>query len=159
MRTSHQIIIAGIATLFMIQSCQKKPARLAYPTTAKTDSVDVYFNTQVADPYRWLEDDNSEETREWVQAQNELTNNYLAQIPFREAIKERLADVWAYTRQSAPTQKGDYLFYSRHDGISNHAVVYVKSVTDSIERVLIDPNLFSEDGTTSNGSGRSPGIH
>jgi prolyl oligopeptidase len=149
MKTTHLTIIAGISALIMIQSCQKKTSRLDYPQTAKTDSVDVYFNTQVADPYRWLEDDNSEETKAWVEAQNEVTNNYLAQIPFRDAIKERLAEVWAYTRQSAPTQKGDYLFYSRHDGISNHAVVYVKNITDSIERVLIDPNLFSEDGTTS----------
>ncbi|GAO31534.1 prolyl endopeptidase [Geofilum rubicundum JCM 15548] len=141
--------MAGLSALFLIQSCQKKPGRLSYPATVQSDSTDVYYGTQVADPYRWLEDDNSEETKKWVQAQNAVTNNYLAKIPFRDAIKERLTSVWAYTRQSAPTQKGNYLFYSRHDGIQNHAVYYVKNVTDSIERVLIDPNLLSEDGTTS----------
>jgi len=149
MKTSQLTFIAGITTLFLIQSCKQKSNKLEYPATAKTDTVDVYFNTSVPDPYRWLEDDNSQETKDWVEQQNQVTNNYLAQIPFRNAIKERLAQVWAYTRQSAPTQKGDYSFYSRHDGKSNHAVIYVKNVNDSIERVLIDPNLFSEDGTTS----------
>lgn len=139
----------AIVTIIMISACNKKPARLDYPPTAKVDTVDIYFGTEVPDPYRWLEDDNSEATKEWVNSQNALTKAYLEQIPFRDAIKERLTKVWDYATQSVPKQKGNKLFYYRHDGKQNHAVLYVKSLADSLERVLIDPNLFSGDGTTS----------
>ena len=139
----------AIVTIIMISACNKKPARFDYPPTAKADTVDIYFGTEVPDPYRWLEDDNSEATKEWVNSQNALTKAYLEQIPFRDAIKERLTKVWDYATQSVPKQKGNKLFYYRHDGKQNHAVLYVKSLADSLERVLIDPNLFSGDGTTS----------
>ncbi|WP_026473579.1 prolyl oligopeptidase family serine peptidase [Alkaliflexus imshenetskii] len=128
---------------------QKVNPTFSYPITTKVDTVDFYFGHAVADPYRWLEDDMAAETKAWVNAQNNVTNSFLNSIPFRDDIKKRLADVWSYTRQNAPKLKGDYIFYSRHDGVNNHAVFYAKNIKDGIERVLINPNLFSEDGTTS----------
>lgn len=145
-------LIISIIALPMLFACNEQPKRLAYPETSTVDTVDVYFGTEVPDPYRWLEDANSEATKQWVEAQNAVTNDFLAQIPFRNAIKERLSEVWNYATQSVPQKKGDKLFYYRHDGKQNHAVLYVKSIKDSIEKVLIDPNLFSEDGTVSLGS-------
>lgn len=120
-----------------------------YPETAKVDTVDTYFGHQVADPYRWLEDDQSAETKAWVDAQNQVTNAFLNQIPFRDSIKARLQQVWSYARQSAPGKKGNYQFYYRNNGTQNHSVLYVKKDGDNTEKVLIDPNLFSEDGTVS----------
>jgi prolyl oligopeptidase len=125
---------------------------ITYPTTIKVDSIDTYFGHQVADPYRWLENDQSPETKAWVEAQNNVTNTYLQKIPFRENIKKRLQSVWSYTRQTAPIKKGDNQFYYRNNGTQNHSVLYVKNIIDSTERVLIDPNTFSDDGTISLGS-------
>lgn len=136
----------------MFFACNDQPKVLVYPETLTVDTVDVYFGTEIPDPYRWLEDANSEATKQWVEAQNTVTNDFLAQIPFRNAIKERLGEVWNYTTQTVPKKNGDKLFYYRHDGKQNHSVLYVKNLNDSIEKVLIDPNLFSEDGTVSMGS-------
>lgn len=122
--------------------------QIKYPTTKTVDVTDDYFGTKVSDPFRWLEDDNSEETKKWVEEQNKITNKYLDGISSKNKIKKRLQDVWAYERLSAPTQKGDNLFYYKHDGIKNHAILYVKSENKE-ERILIDPNSFSEDGTSS----------
>jgi prolyl oligopeptidase len=122
-----------------------------YPETRKGDVVDEYFGTEVADPYRWLEDDLSEETAEWVEAQNEVTFNYLDKIPFRSEIKDRLTEQWNYERISAPSKNGDYYYYSKNDGLQNHAVIYRKPSLDSDEgeEVFLNPNEFSEDGSTS----------
>jgi len=122
-----------------------------YPETRKGDVVDEYFGTDVADPYRWLEDDLSEETAEWVEAQNEVTFNYLDKIPFRDEIKDRLTEQWNYERISAPSKNGDYYYYSKNDGLQNHAVIYRKPSLDSDdgEEVFLNPNDFSEDGSTS----------
>lgn len=139
-----------ISTLIMTNACTNKQ-QLNYPKTAKVDTVDVYFGHQVADPYRWLEDDNSAETGAWVEAQNQITNQYLNKIPFRDKIKARLAETWAYERISAPEKKGNYLFYYKHDGIKNHAILYAKDIRTDEEKILIDPNRFSDDGTTSLG--------
>jgi len=122
-----------------------------YPDTKKDNVSDNYFGTDVADPYRWLEDDLSEETALWVEAQNEVTFNYLNKIPFRDEIKERLTEQWNYERLSAPSKNGDYFYYSKNDGLQNHAVIYRKPSLDSNdgEEVFLDPNDFSEDGSTS----------
>jgi prolyl oligopeptidase len=122
-----------------------------YPETRKGDVVDEYFGTEVADPYRWLEDDLSEETAGWVSAQNEVTFNYLDKIPFRDDIKNRLTEQWNYERISAPSKNGDYYYYSKNDGLQNHAIIYRKPSLDSDdgEEVFLDPNEFSEDGSTS----------
>lgn len=122
---------------------------LPYPDTRQSDVVDEYFGTRIADPYRWLEDDQSEETAEWVKAQNEVTFHYLDQIPFREHIRHRLTDDWDYERRSAPNRNGDYYYFSRNDGLQNHSVIYRSAEPGGEAEVFLDPNTFSEDGTTS----------
>ena len=98
---------------------------LAYPETRKDSKVvDDYFGTNVADPYRWLEDDLSDETGAWVKAQNELTFGYLDQIPFRDQIKERLTELWDYEKFSAPSIKGEYTYFYKNDGLQNQSVMY-----------------------------------
>lgn len=124
---------------------------VTYPETATEDVKDNYFGTEVADPYRWLEDDNSEETAEWVTAQNEVTFGYLEQIPFRDAIRERYEELFNYPKYSAPFQVGDYYFFSKNDGLQNQAVIYRQKGLDGDAEVFIDPNKMSEDGTTAIG--------
>jgi len=134
------------ALLFIITPVH---AQLEYPETKKGITVDEFFGTQVSDPYRWLEDDLSTDTKDWIKAQNEVTFGFLDAIPFRNTIEKRLTDLWNYERQSAPSKHGDYYYYSRNDGLQNHAVVYRKHSEHSQEEVFLDPNNFSEDGTTS----------
>lgn len=119
-----------------------------YPETRKDNTVDTYFGTNVPDPYRWLEDDRSAETAAWVKAENEVTNNYIAQIPFREAIKKRMEELWNYERISAPFKEGSYTYYYKNNGLQNQSVLYRKDKSGK-EEVFLDPNTFSKDGTTS----------
>lgn len=119
-----------------------------YPETRKSDVVDNYHGTEVPDPYRWLEDDMSEETASWVKAQNELTFSYLEKIPFRDAVRERMTEVWDYAKMGIPRQEGDLLFYQYNSGLQNQSIVYLRE-GDGEARVFIDPNTFSEDGTSS----------
>lgn len=123
---------------------------LKYPETKKGETVDVYFDTNVNDPYRWLEDDRSDETAAWVAAQNKVTYGYLEQIPFRDALKNRLEKLWNYEKIGAPSQEGKYTYYSKNNGLQNQAVVYRKDA-EGKEEVFLDPNKFSKDGTTSLG--------
>jgi prolyl oligopeptidase len=123
-------------------------ARLPYVETRKSDTVDTYFDSRVADPYRWLEDDRSEETAAWVKAQNTLTFDYLASIPYRDQLQARLQALWDYERVSAPSKEGDYHYYYKNDGLQDQAVVY-REKNDEEAEVFLDPNSFSEDGTTS----------
>ncbi|MBM3311840.1 MAG: S9 family peptidase, partial [Candidatus Aminicenantes bacterium] len=125
----------------------KKAARVTYPVTSKVDQVDDYFGTKVPDPYRWLEDDRSAETARWVEAQNAVTFDYLGQIPFREALKKRLTDIYNYPRYSSPFRVGEYYFFSKNDGLQNQAVIYVQKGLDGAPEVFIDPNALSADGT------------
>lgn len=128
---------------------------LDYPETRKDSTVvDNYFGTDVADPYRWLEDDRSEETEAWVTAQNEVTFGYLEQIPYRESIKNKLTELWNYEKVGAPFERGDYTYFSKNDGLQKQSVLYrFKTEGGSMENaeVFLDPNKFSEDGTTSLG--------
>jgi prolyl oligopeptidase len=126
----------------------QQPAALEYPVTRKGDVVDTYFGTEVADPYRWLEDDMSEETGEWVKTQNVATFGYLDQIPYREQLRKRLSEMWNFERISAPFIRGDYTYFYRNDGLQNQSVVY-RQKGDAEPEVFLDPNTFSEDGTTS----------
>ena len=106
-------------------SCKQETIKhKPYPQTAKVDVVDDYFGTQVADPYRWLEDDNSPETAAWVKAENEITEDYLSQIPFRSQIRERLTEIWNYPRYSTPFKQGDYFYFFKNDGLQNQSVLY-----------------------------------
>ncbi|MBO6703890.1 MAG: S9 family peptidase [Pseudomonadales bacterium] len=121
---------------------------VAYPETHKNHIVDTYFETDVADPYRWLEDDRSDETAAWVSAQNEVTFDYLKEISYRESLQDRLESMWNYEKETAPFREGDYLYFYRNNGLQNQYVVYRQS-DDGTEEVFLDPNGFSEDGTTS----------
>jgi len=125
--------------------CQQQ--KFDYPVTAKVDHVDEYFGTQVADPYRWLEDDTSAQTAEWVKAQNEVTFGYLESIPFRQKIEDRLTEIWNYPKVTAPYKRGGRYYYSKNDGLQNQYVVFSKDELDAEERMVLDPNTFSEDGT------------
>ena len=142
-----------ILTILMIISCKKQDnanetMALTYPETKKVDTIDVYFDTEVKDPYRWLEDDMSEETGAWVQAQNKVTFDYLDKIPYREELKNRLEKLWNYEKFSAPFKEGDYTYFYKNDGLQNQSVVY-RQKDDEEPEVFLDPNNFSEDGTTS----------
>ncbi|MBT9187137.1 prolyl oligopeptidase family serine peptidase [Zobellia russellii] len=119
-----------------------------YPKTRKSETVDTYFGTPVADPYRWLEDDMSDETGAWVKAQNEVTFNYLEKIPFREALKQRLEKLWNYEKLGSPFKEGNYTYFYKNNGLQNQYVLYRKQ-GEGKEEVFLDPNTFSEDGTTS----------
>lgn len=145
-------VILLLVSCVTILSCKNESTEntitLNYPETKKVDTVDVYFDAKVNDPYRWLEDDMSEETAAWVKAQNEVTFGYLDQIPFRKQIKERLEKVWNYERISAPFKEGDYTYFFKNNGLQNQSVLYRKDA-DGKEEVFLDPNTFSEDGTTS----------
>ena len=123
-------------------------AQIKYPQTKKTDKVDSYFETKISDPYRWLEDDRSTETADWVKAQNQVTFDYLSAIPFRNAIKERMEKLWNYEKVSAPFKEGKYTYYYKNNGLQNQSVLYRKDATGK-EELFLDPNTFSKDATTS----------
>jgi len=119
-----------------------------YPTTEKIPVVDTYFDTEVIDNYRWLEDDNAENTKSWVVKQNETTFSYLDNIPFRSTLKRRLEQLWNYEKLSAPFKEGDYTYFYKNDGLQNQYVVY-RQKEESSPEVFLDPNTFAEDGTIS----------
>jgi prolyl oligopeptidase len=118
-----------------------------YPKSAKSDQVDDYHGTKVADPYRWLEELDSDETKAWVEAQNKVTFAWLAQIPAREQIRQRLTQLWNYERFSLPRKRGSRYFYTRNDGLQNQSVVFVVDSLAGEPRKLLDPNTLSADGT------------
>jgi prolyl oligopeptidase len=121
--------------------------RMTYPETRKVDQVDDYFGTKVADPYRWLEDDNSADTAAWVAAENKVTFAYLEKIAAREPIKQRVTELWNYERYGLPSKEGPHYIYTKNNGLQNQAVVYKASALDATPEVLIDPNKLSDDGT------------
>lgn len=120
-----------------------------YPDTRKDDTTDSYFGEQIADPYRWLEDDLSAETESWVNAQNKVTQGFLARIPYRNQIIDRLQKMWDYEKETAPFTAGEYEYFSRNDGLQNQHVVYRRRAGEDEAEVFLDPNTFSNDGTTS----------
>ncbi len=122
---------------------------LTYPQTKKVDTVDTYFGVKVPDPYRWLENDTSAEVKAWVEAQNKVTFTYLNQIPFRQALKDRLTRLFNYPKQTAPFRKGNYYFYYRNDGLQNQSVLYITTDISKPGKILLDPNTLSNNGTVS----------
>lgn len=153
----RNIIWAGAALAASLLACevQKSPdeiTEIPYPSVKKVDTVDVYYGQEVADPYRWLEDDRSEETGKWVAAQNKITNEYLDQIPYRDNIEARLTRIWNYPKSGAPFKRGDRYFIFRNDGLQNQYVLYVMDELGGTEEVLLDPNKWSAEGTTSLGN-------
>ncbi len=148
-------IIFTILFSFALYSCdslnnnKKMDFDLNYPETRMDETEDTYFDTVIKDPYRWLEDDNSEETAEWVKQQNKLTFDYLSNIPYREKMKERLTKIWDYPKVSAPIKKGDKYFVYKNDGLQNQSVLYYKNNLKDKDIKLLDPNTLSDDGTVS----------
>ena len=120
---------------------------LAYPPARRSDVVDDYHGTKVPDPYRWLEDPDSPETRAWIEAENRVTDTYLAQVPAREALRRRLTTLWDYPKFGAPFHKGGRYFFLKNDGLQNQAVLYTQDSLTAEPQVLLDPNLLSQDGT------------
>ncbi len=136
-----------LAMALALTTALSAQAPLAYPPTRKADVVDDFFGTKVADPYRWLEDDNSPETKAWVEAQNKVTFGYLEQIPQRAKIQARITKLWDFEKYSAPFKRGKRYFYSYNTGLQNQAVLYVTEDPKAKGRVLLDPNTLSKDGT------------
>ncbi|GAB2472364.1 prolyl endopeptidase [Hymenobacter qilianensis] len=122
---------------------------LPYPQTKKVDTVTTYFNTKVADPYRWLENDQAADTKAWVEEQNKVTQNYLAQIPYRDAIRKRLETLWNYEKYNAPFKEGKYMYFAKNTGLQSQFVLYRQLGEGGTPEVFLDPNKFSKDGTTS----------
>ena len=118
-----------------------------YPTTRKSDTVDNYHGTKVADPYRWLEDDHAAETTAWVTEQNTTTQAYFAQIPYRQQLRERMTKFYNYARVTAPTRRGNTYFFRRNDGLQNQSVIYMQQGLDGKPELLLDPNKLSANGT------------
>jgi len=137
-----------IASIILSQSVNAQNKTMNYPQTAKKEVVDTYFNNQIADPYRWLEDDRSAETAAWVTAQNNVTFAYLDQIPYRDQLKKQLTEKWNYEKIGAPFVEGDFTYYYKNDGLQNQSVLYRKDKSGK-EEIFLDPNTFSKDGTTS----------
>jgi prolyl oligopeptidase len=123
-------------------------AQIQYPQTKKVDQKDNHHGVEVADPYRWLEDDRSEETGEWVKAQNKVTDAFLSQIPYRKQLQDRLEKVFNYPKYSAPTEKGGWYYFYKNDGLQNQSVLYRQKEINGKSEVVLDPNKLSEDGTT-----------
>lgn len=141
-----------IISAVIITACEKssdQQAVMKYPATKKVDTVDVYFGEQVPDPYRWLENDTTQETAGWVKAQNEVTFAYLNNISYREKVKKRLEQIYSYERLSAPFKEGDFYYFYKNDGLQNQSVLYRKKGEAGAAEIFLDPNKFRADGTIS----------
>ena len=154
MHTKFLIPILFVSAIFV--SCQEgnqpNSKNLKYPKTTKTRVIDTLFGTAVTDNYRWLEDDRSAETEEWVKAENKVTFDYLSKIPYREQLKARLTQLWNYEKVGTPYKEGGYTYFSKNSGLQNQSVIYRKKDEKDTEEVFLDPNTFSKDATTSLGS-------
>ena len=150
-------LIIPILCALVLMACNdeshKEPIAVTYHKTKKVDTVDTYFGTQVSDPYRWLEDDMSKETGDWVKSQNEVTFGYLDSIPFRQELKDRLTSLWNYEKVGSPFKEGDYTYFYKNDGLQNQYVIYRYNTNEDpgTATVFLDPNTFKEDGTISLG--------
>ena len=133
-----------------VASYGQKQNNVKYPQTKKGETVDLYFDTKVNDPYRWLEDDKSAETAAWVKSENEVTYDYLSKIPFRAALKDRLQKLWNYEKIGSPSTEGNFSYFFKNNGLQNQSVLYRKDASGK-EEIFLDPNTFSKDGTTSLG--------
>lgn len=140
-----------LVTVSFLSSCQQKETTmsLSYPETKKAVVRDTFFEQSVEDPFRWLEDDRSEETADWVRRQNQVTFGYLDRIPYRKDLKERLTKIWDYEKVGTPFVEGRYTYFYKNDGLQNQSVLYRKADDDAEEEIFLDPNTFSEDGTIS----------
>ena len=142
-----KIIFMGIIACLCLNGCKQK--KLSYPESKKQDITDVYFGDTVKDPYRWLEFDTAADVKEWVNAQNAVTDHYLSQIPFRSQLQKKFTEIWDFPKYGTPFKKGGRYFFSKNDGLQNQYVIYTQTSLDSEPEVLLDPNTFSDDGTVS----------
>src|SRR6201996_8115860 len=140
------VLTVLLSSYTFAQNMNIKP--LPYPQTKKVDTVNTYFGTAVPDPYRWLENDQAADTKEWVKDENKVTQDYLGQIPYREAIRKRLEVLWNYEKYSAPFKEGKYTYFYKNDGLQSQAVLW-RQIGDGTPEIFLDPNKFSADGTTS----------
>jgi prolyl oligopeptidase len=138
---------AAVLCAALVASAAVLAQQLPYPETRKSDHVDTYHGVKVPDPYRWLEDDNSQETAAWVAAQNRVTFPYLENIPYRAQLRARVDDLNKYEKYSTPFRKGRYVFFRKNEGLQNQSVLYVQNGEDGAPEVLLDPNTWSKDGT------------
>ncbi len=137
-----------ISVCFLLLITVSVSAQLKYPVTKKVSQVDDYFGTKVSDPYRWLEDDKSGETKAWVEAQNKVTQAYLEQIPYRKQFQDAIEKVYNYPKYSAPFRNGEWYYFYKNDGLQNQSVLYRQKGLTAEPEVVIDPNILSPDGTT-----------
>jgi prolyl oligopeptidase len=147
MKTSLFIAFALIAFIMIECNTGKEKTASKYPTTKKVDTVDHYFGKEIADPYRWLEDDKSTETAEWVKAQNEVTFAYLKNIPYRDKVRSRLEKLWNYEKYTAPFKSGGKYFFYKNNGLQNQYVLYMQQDLKSEPKIILDPNTWTKDGT------------
>lgn len=148
MKTTN-ILYVALALLACNKPEQKQLNMMPYPDTKKDNTVDNYFGTQVADPYRWLENDTASDVIAWVKSQNEVTQNYLGQIPYRDKIKQRLTQIWDYPKYSSPFKEGDWYYFFKNEGLQNQSILYRQKGLDGTPEVFLDPNKLSADGTAS----------
>jgi len=150
------LLVSNSNNLFSQEPQQETPLseKFEYPVTQKVDTTDDYHGTQVADPYRWLEDDvrESDDVRQWVTQQNELTFKYLDSLPYRKLINDRLTQLWDYEKYGAPFRRGERYFFYKNDGLQNQSVLHQQDSLDGPAKVLIDPNKWASDGTVALGS-------
>ena len=146
-KTVRNAVLMLALSAFAFAPAQANAQKLQYPETMKGDVVEDYHGTEVADPYRWLEDVDASETKAWIEAQNEITFAYLEAIPEREYIRERLTRLWNYERYSTPFKEAGAYFFFKNDGLQNQSVLYRQANLDGEPSVLLDPNKLSEDGT------------
>ena len=148
----HARNIAALAVMIPTLAAAQGSGPFKYPETRRGDLVETLHGRAVPDPYRWLEDPNSAETKAWIEAENRLTFGYLEQIPNRQRIKDRLTKLWNYERFGAPSREGDWYIFAKNDGLQNQAVIYKTRSLDAPAEILIDPNSLSKDGTVALGS-------
>ena len=141
------MVLALAAAVVLTLGTAVNAAKYEYPEAHKGADVDDFHGTQVSDPYRWLEDPDSDETMKWVDAENAITRKYIDSFSGRDKLQQRMTEIWNYERYSTPYRKGEYYIYTKNDGLQNQSVMYVQKSLDGEARVLIDPNTFSDDGT------------
>src|SRR5947208_7385047 len=140
MSTRRLLSVGLLSVLSMAQT-----SKLTYPTPRKGDTVDTYHGTKVADPYRWMEDLNSPQVKQWIEAENAVTFKYLDALPMREELRRRITDLWNYPRVSTPYFEGRW-FYTRNSGLERQAVWFVRTELGAAEKIAIDPNKLWPDG-------------
>ncbi|HAI74895.1 MAG TPA: S9 family peptidase, partial [Microscillaceae bacterium] len=136
----NRITLFLLAMLVWLASPAAQAQKLNYPKTAQVKHIDNYFGTDVADPYRWLEVSDSAAVKDWIKEQNKVTFEYLAQIPFRENLKQRLTQIWNYPKVGAPFKRGDYYYFYKNDGLQNQSILYRQKTLGGEAEAFLDPN-------------------